>query len=229
VTIDVVMAARNESATISANIAAAKGCRFARDVIVVDDGSEDGTADVADAAGAQVVRRERGGSKALAMAAGVAATDAEAILFVDADCVGLTSDHLDAICAPFAEGRADMSLGFFDYGAVLNPLVRRLPPITGERVVHRWIWEAIAPEKLEGYTIELRINEVVAERRLRTIGRTMRGVSHRTKREKHGIIEGFRRTWWMYRELLSMLRPFGDLRWRAYGWYLRGLTVERAH
>jgi glucosyl-3-phosphoglycerate synthase len=61
VTIDVVMAARNESATISANIAAAKGCRFARDVIVVDDGSEDGTADVADVAGAQVVRRERGG------------------------------------------------------------------------------------------------------------------------------------------------------------------------
>src|SRR5688572_28192214 len=111
-TIDVVMPARDESATIAANVAAAKGCRFVRDVIVVDDGSTDGTADAAEAAGARVVRRARGGSKALAMAAGVAETDAEALLFVDADCVGLTSGHLDAICAPFAEGRADMSLGF---------------------------------------------------------------------------------------------------------------------
>ena len=222
------MPARNESETIAANVQAARECRFVRDVIVVDDGSEDGTADVAVAAGARVVRRAPGGSKALAMAAGVEATDAAAIFFVDADCVGLTADHLDAICAPFAEGRADMSLGFFDYGALLNGLVRRLPPITGERVLHRWIWEAIPRDKLEGYTIELRINEVVAERRRRTVGRTMSGVTHRTKREKHGIVDGFRRTWRMYRELLSMLRPFGDLRWRAYGWYLRGLTVERA-
>jgi len=161
------------------------------------------------------------------MAAGVAETDADALLFVDADCVGLTSDHLDAICAPFAEGRADMSLGFFDYGSVFNRLVRRLPPITGERVLHRWIWEAVPPEKLDGYTIELRLNEVVAERRLRTIGRTMRGVSHRTKRDKHGVVEGVRRTWWMFRDLFTMLRPFGDLRWRAYGWYLRGLSIEK--
>ena len=226
-TIDVVMPALDESATIAANVAAAKACRFVREVIVVDDGSTDGTAAVAEAAGARVVRRAGGGSKALAMAAGVAASDAGALLFVDADCVGLTSAHLDAICAPFTEGRADMSLGFFDYGAVLNRLVRRLSPITGERVLHRWIWNAVPREKLDGYTIELRLNEVVAERRLRTVGRTMRGVSHRTKREKHGVVEGIRRTWFMFRDLATMLRPFGDLRWRAYRWYLRGLSIER--
>ena len=226
-TIDAVMPARDESATIATNVAAAKACRFVRDVIVVDDGSTDGTADLAEAAGARVVRRARGGSKALAMAAGVAATDADALLFVDADCVGLMPEHLDEICAPFAEGRADMSLGFFDYGVALNRFIRRLPPITGERVLHRWIWDAVPPEKLDGYTIELRLNEVVAEQRLRTVGRTMRGVFHRTKRDKHGIVEGLRRTWGMWRDLFSMLRPFGDLRWRAYGWYLRGLSIEK--
>ena len=69
------------------------------------------------AAGARVVRLEgSAGSKADAMHAGVEASTADAILFVDADCLGLTSAHLDDVCRPFAEARAVMSLGFFDYG-----------------------------------------------------------------------------------------------------------------
>jgi hypothetical protein len=55
----------------------------------------------------------------------------------------------------------------------------------------------------------------------------MRGVSHRTKRDKDGLIEGYRRTWQMYRDLIAMLKPFGDVRWRLYGDYLRRLTVAR--
>lgn len=227
-TIDVVMPAHNEAPTVAANVAAARGCSFVRDVIVVDDASTDSTSAAAEAAGALVVRRDAAsGSKALAMAAGVAASDAEAILFVDADLTGLTSAHLDDLCRPFAEGRCEMSLGFFDYGWFWNPMVRRWPPLTGERVVWRWIWEAIPADKLEGYRIEVRINEVIAESRFRTVGRTMPGVSHRTKRDKHGVVEGFKRTWSMYRELLTLLRPVGDVRWRTYWFYLRGLTVER--
>jgi glycosyltransferase involved in cell wall biosynthesis len=226
-TIDVVMPARDEAGTVAANVAAARACRHVREVIVVDDGSLDGTAERAAAAGARVVRREAAdGSKALAMAAGVGASDAEAILFVDADCTGLTGEHLDAICEPFMAGRCEMSIGSFDYGWFWNPMVVRWPPLSGERVIWRWIWEAIPAERLEGYRIESRINQVIAESRFRTVNRTMAGVSHRTKRDKHGLVEGFRRTWWMYRDLFTLLRPVGDVRWRTYWYYLRGLTVE---
>ena len=184
--VDVIIPARNEEETVGDVVRACMGCRFARDVIVVDDGSTDATATKAAAAGARVVRRPGDdGSKAHALDAGVAMSDAEAFFFVDADCVGLTADHLDAIALPFVEGRAAMSIGWFDYG-LWNPVVRRLTATTGERVIPRWVWEAIPPDKLDGYTIEFVMNSVIAEAHESTVSRTMRGVSHRTKRDKLG-------------------------------------------
>jgi glycosyltransferase involved in cell wall biosynthesis len=224
VTIDAVVPARNEKATVAAVVAACLGCSYVREVIVVDDGSEDGTGDVATVAGAKVVSRASAGSKALAMEAGVEASDADAILFVDADCLGLTARHLDQICEPFVAGRAVMSIGWFDYG-VWNPLVLRFAPTTGERVIPRWVFDAVPPFKRDGYTIEIMINEVIAERRLPTTARIMRGVSHRTKRDKYGRIAGVRETWRMFWKLVGLpLR--GVVRLRTYWFYLRGLTIE---
>jgi hypothetical protein len=53
----------------------------------------------------------------------------------------------------------------------------------------------------------------------------MRGVTHRTKRQKLGRLEGYRRTWEMFWTLLA-LPLTGVVRWRSYWLYLRGLTVE---
>jgi polyisoprenyl-phosphate glycosyltransferase len=207
-------------------VRAALGCRYVRHVIVVDDGSGDLTAQRAEEAGATtVIRRAVGGSKAHAMKAGVDISDADAILFCDADLLGITTGHLDEVCRPFVEGAAVMSLGTFDYG-LLNPLVLRLPPTTGERVIPRWVFESIPAERLDGYNIEVMINEVVAEAHLPTSARVMRGVTHRTKRDKFGLLEGYRRTWRMFWQLMNLPARYG-VRWRTYLFYLRGLHIDR--
>ncbi|MGH9149595.1 MAG: glycosyltransferase family 2 protein [Acidimicrobiales bacterium] len=220
--VDAIVPARNEAPTVVAVVEACRGCRCVREVIVVDDGSTDATGVLALGAGAKVVRREGGGSKGAALEAGVGASDADAFLFVDADCIGLGPHHLDAICRPVVEGRSAMSLGLFDYGWS-NWAVLRFPPTTGERIVPRWVFDGVPPAKRAGYRIEIFLNEVIAEGRLPATARIMAGVTHRTKREKLGRREGYRATWRMFREVWPL---WWFCRTRTYWFYLRNLTIE---
>ena len=103
-------------------------------------------------------------------------------------------DGLVTDCSQGRDARArrltiDMSLGTFDYG-FWNWLVLHSPPTTGERIIPRWVFEAIPPEKLDGFTIEYIIGGIVAEHRLPVTARVMDGVTHRTKRDKFGPLQG---------------------------------------
>ena len=54
----------------------------------------------------------------------------------------------------------------------------------------------------------------------------MRVMSARIKCGKQLGKEKARRSFEMYRALITMVWPFGDVRVRTYWFYLRGLTVE---
>ena len=80
------------------------------DIIVVDNGSIDATAEEAKTAGAHVIREPRRGY-GYACAAGVAVVnDSDVVVFMDGDCSFSPSD-LPSLLAPIFENRADMVLG----------------------------------------------------------------------------------------------------------------------
>ncbi len=105
----VVVPARNEAATIAGVVRELRAAGAMR-VIVVDNGSADGTGDVAREAGAEIVRVEAPGY-GHACAAGVrAAGAAELVGFIDGDGSFDPTD-LVRLAALVASGEADLALG----------------------------------------------------------------------------------------------------------------------
>lgn len=105
-TVDVVLPCLNEAAALPGVLAALPpGYR----AIVVDNGSTDGSAEVARAHGAKVVTEPRRGFGA-AVHAGVTAAEADLVAILDADGSFDPADLLRLV-APVEAGRADLVLG----------------------------------------------------------------------------------------------------------------------
>jgi glycosyltransferase involved in cell wall biosynthesis len=180
-----IIPAWNEAATIGAVVYAALDARLVDEVIVVDNASTDATAAVAAAHGARVVREPTPG-KGQAMRAGVAAVpDADVVVFLDADLVGLRPDHIDKLVAAVRSGEADMACGLFDRGPVANPIfLDRLPILTGQRALRRELFDRLAPGDVAGYRVEAALNSLVAHDDLVRRDQVLDGLWHRTKEEK---------------------------------------------
>ena len=115
----VVIPAKDEAARIAATVAAALRIEGVSVVVVVDDGSSDNTGDLAEKAGASVVRHQWNKGKGAAMDAGsarVASLDKaegitvpRALLFLDAD-LGESAANAGVLAEPVLAGEADMTI-----------------------------------------------------------------------------------------------------------------------
>ena len=85
--------------------------RDAYEVVVVDDGSSDRTAEVAGAAGARVLRQANAGAAA-ARNHGVRETTADVLVFTDADCEP-ARDFLERLIAPLDDAAVDGAKGTY--------------------------------------------------------------------------------------------------------------------
>jgi glycosyltransferase involved in cell wall biosynthesis len=109
--VSIVVPAYNEAATIEELLRRVDRVPFRHEVIVVDDGSTDGTADiVAGAQGARLIRRPANAGKGAAVRDGIAASVGEIVVIQDADLEYDPKD-LPRLIEPLAEGHADVVYG----------------------------------------------------------------------------------------------------------------------
>lgn len=99
--LSVVIPARNAAGSLAVCLSALRQSAGGEaEVIVVDDGSADATAEVAREAGAIVLRREASGGPAVARNEGVRRASAEVVLFLDAD-VAIAADGITRVLQAF--------------------------------------------------------------------------------------------------------------------------------
>jgi glycosyltransferase involved in cell wall biosynthesis len=110
--VSVVIPARNEATFLRHLIPRIKEClsRYQYEIIVVDDGSTDGTGDVARANHIKVVCHEKSLGKGAAMKAGAKYASGRAIVFLDGDGAH-DPQEVPKVADAILQGRADLVIG----------------------------------------------------------------------------------------------------------------------
>jgi glucosyl-3-phosphoglycerate synthase len=183
-TVAVCIPARNEAATVGPIVDTivdaltdrSGGAPLVDDVVVVDDGSDDGTAELARDAGARVIGSEApSGGKGQAMRSALVATDADLIAFVDADVTNFGPHFITGLLEPLlVDETVTLVKGYYRrplHGApggggrvtelMARPVIDLLfphlagieQPLAGETAAPRWVLEKCG--LADGYAVEL--------------------------------------------------------------------------
>lgn len=198
------VAAHNEADRIVATVSALRSLPQVAEVVVVDDGSTDGTASAALAAGATVIRGRRRAGKGRALEGALRRLAPAGVwLLADAD-LGDTAAQLGPVLSEVLEGRADLAVavlppaGGGGFGLVKRSArgairllsgFRAREPLSGQRAITEEALDACRPLSagfgLEtGMTIDavrrgFRVVEVQADLDHRATGSDLRGFAHR--------------------------------------------------
>jgi len=205
--VSAVVPAYNEAARIGAVLRPLVSCPLVDEVIVVDDGSNDGTADIARGFGVKVIRLPENRGKASALDAGVSAARHDVILFLDADLVGLRPEHIERLITAYADGEVDMVVGVFSEGRVNTDLAQRINPFaSGQRVISKDLWKrAKAKVSDMHYGIEIALSKLAVKEGWRKEKVKLDGVTHVLKEEKRGFSQGVKERFKMYGDMIKWL------------------------
>jgi len=185
-----IVPAYNEEKTVGPIVRTLVTSPLLSEVIVVSDGSTDRTQLFAEREGARTLQLPRTQGKGEAMLHGVAHTDANVIVFFDADLIGLTHDHIERLVYPVMSGSRSMNVGIRDRGLLATKLSMKLPLIGGERAMNRNVIEGVPPEFLKGFMVEAALNFHCRSRGY-TYGMVfLPGLTIRRKMQKVGIWRG---------------------------------------
>jgi polyisoprenyl-phosphate glycosyltransferase len=207
VKVAVILPAYNESARIADVLRAVAQAPSIDEIVVVNDGSTDRTAEVVERfGGARLVNLPVNRGKGGAMEAGVCATDADVLVFLDSDLIGLKPAHVEALVAPVRMQRAQMSVGRFQGGRRLTDWSQRLAPnISGQRAIRREVFERIPSIGQTRYGVEMAITRFCRYYRVPTEAVRLSGVTHPMKEEKVGIVRGWASRARMYCEIMRIV------------------------
>jgi glycosyltransferase involved in cell wall biosynthesis len=186
-----IVPAYNEEATLAEVLAVLLRTPEVSEVLVVSDGSTDRTVEIARSLQVRTIHLRHNAGKGMAMAVGVAHTDAPLLLFVDGDIQNLTDGVLGGLVRPVLAGSCAMNVGIRHRAAILNYIqVRKGPLLSGIRCLRREIFEAVPESHLKGFAIETGLNWACRRLGLPIATTFLYNLKHLVKEKKRGLWRG---------------------------------------
>ncbi|MBI3627849.1 MAG: glycosyltransferase family 2 protein [Candidatus Sungbacteria bacterium] len=212
--ISCVIPAYNEDKRIGSVLEIASRHPLISETIVVDDGSQDDTKDVAAKfANVHLIVHPLNRGKNVAVCTGVRASSGECILFLDADLLNLTEKNITDLIEPILSNSADVSISLRGNTPFLWRLIG-LDYISGERVLPRQMLTDHLNEisALPGFGLEVFLNTIIVEKSFRIKIVSWPNVASPYKYKKYGLWSGLRGDIRMMRNIFQTVSPLGVLR-----------------
>lgn len=107
--VSVIIPAYNEAKTIGKVIDVVQKTSIVNEIIVVDDGSSDKTAQIAKAHGVRVISHTTNYGKGCALKTGLKNSECDIVAFIDGDLNNLTTNQIEKMVKPILDGKADIT------------------------------------------------------------------------------------------------------------------------
>jgi glycosyltransferase involved in cell wall biosynthesis len=210
--IGVVIPAYNEEKDIPFVLNTAGSVEWLSQIVVVNDGSTDNTLAVAQECAGKypqmfVKNIPENQGKGAAILAGVQAlrADIEVVIFMDADLIGFSSEHLAKLSDPISNKQCDMTVARFCQGRLRTDLSQRFAPNwSGQRSLPREAAEvALIPLARSGYGVEIGLTQYAKRKNWRVQYVNWEGTTHNIKEDKLGWKRGLLGRRVMYQQVLK--------------------------
>jgi glycosyltransferase involved in cell wall biosynthesis len=207
-TIAAIIPAYNEEKNIGNVLEIVKQVSLLDRIIVVNDGSTDGTSQISNSMGVEVLDLQNNMGKGGAIKSGLGICgNAEIVLFLDGDLIGLQKSHITNLVEPVIKDYADMSVGVFKSGRIATDLAQWISPfLSGQRAVKKDMICAIPGIDMARYGVEIAMTLYLKKANARIVSVPLYGITHPMKEEKLGLIPGIRERFRMYRDIAKHLK-----------------------
>lgn len=187
-----IIPAYNEEKTIGNVLKPLSAMEIIDEIIVISDGSYDNTASIARDYNARVIELEKNQGKSNAVLKGVNVTDAEVIIMLDADLIGLTENHVLSLVEPVLKNGVDMTIGIFKHGRGATDFAQKIAPfLSGQRVITRKVIDKLLKYKVKDYGIEMALTLMADREKINVKEIYLEDLTHVMKEEKRGLFFGF--------------------------------------
>lgn len=202
--ISAIIPAYNEEERIEKVIQPLLATKLVDEIIIIDDGSEDKTSDVVKKYNVRLISHAKNQGKAEAVKSGLMESKGEIILLLDADLIGLSTSHIEALLEPLLYDNIDMTLGIFQEGRVITDLAQKISPnLSGQRAIRRAVADKLIGIEATGYGIELALTNLAKNENLSIRRVVMKNATHVMKEEKLGLAKGALWRLKMYKDIVK--------------------------